>query len=110
MQGSSWPGARAALHFGERSEELNDARQRPPLIIVRRGVIPLQERHSDADNPSRLQHAIHLCDDEVWGTDVFKHGFGDNGIERVVFERQEVSIGDDIDFGACFDFKVNNVG
>ena len=71
MKRSGGAGARAALNFGEGGEALNDAGRCPTLVIVRGGVVALEERHCDADIPARLEDAIYLRDDEVRGADVF---------------------------------------
>ena len=41
--------------------------------------------------------------------DVLKDSFGDNRVEGVVFERQKMTVADEIDFRGWFDFEIDDV-
>ena len=52
---------------------------------------------------------MHFGDDLRRVLDMLKHRFRNNGIENRVFEREEMSVADDINIRRGFDFKVNRV-
>ena len=41
--------------------------------------------------------------------DVLQDSLGDNGIKGVVFERQKMTVADEIDFWGRLDFEINDV-
>jgi hypothetical protein len=41
--------------------------------------------------------------------DVFKHGFRDDSVKGILFEREKMPVADDIYFRGRFDFEVNDI-
>ena len=86
-----------------------ETRHSVTLVVVRRGVKPLQERHRSADVPIRFQNAVHFRDDLIRVLHVLKNRFRDDGAENRVLEGKAMPVADDIDIRRGFDFEVDSV-
>ena len=86
------------------------ARHRVTLVVVRRCVEALQERHRGADIPIGLEHTIDFGDNPIRVLHVLENGFRDDGVENGVLEWKAVPIPDNINIRRGFDFEVDSFG
>ena len=85
-------------------------RHRVTLVVVRRCVKPLQERHRGADVPTGLENTMDFGDNPIRILHMLKHRFRDDGVENGVLEWELMPIADDIHIRRGFDFEVDGIG
>ena len=80
------------------------------LVIVRRCVEPLQERHRGTDVPTGLENTMHFRNHPIRVLHMLKNGFRDNGIENGVLEGEAMPVAENIDTRRGVNFEVDGVG